>query len=116
MKYTKIIKKDLTKAMSMYRQQGKTIKESSSRTAKFLKQRHKKTYTDSSISAMYYELRKAGKTVVQGKDRTTVTTVPSNATRDLTTPAVREVLMSLVKDSENITIEVNGKGITVVFK
>tara|TARA_R110002012_G_scaffold259619_1_gene441252 strand:- start:39 stop:356 length:318 start_codon:yes stop_codon:yes gene_type:complete len=105
MKYTKEIKKDIVTAMTMHRKAGKSIEDASTRVATMLKKRHGKNYKWTGVRSKYYEMSKPK-----------VTKTKSTNSKPPTNQGVREMLMNLTKDSQDITIQVNGREVTAIFK
>jgi|10_taG_2_1085330.scaffolds.fasta_scaffold265505_1 hypothetical protein len=103
--YTKEITKDIVTAMTMHRKAGKSVEDASTRVATMLKKRHGKNYKWTGVRSKYYEMTKTKST----KTKSTSTKPPANK-------GVREMLMDLTKDAQHITIQVNGREVTAIFK
>tara|TARA_B100001057_G_scaffold414735_1_gene431926 strand:+ start:2062 stop:2391 length:330 start_codon:yes stop_codon:yes gene_type:complete len=107
--YTKEITRDLVKQMTEHRANGKTVDLSAKATTRYLNSKYNSNLKWGSVRSKFYEAKPRKLKGVMRTD--TVIDLMQQHQKDL-----KYALAQLAETSDTITIEIQGKAVTVVYK
>ena len=108
MKYSKEITKDIVNSMSLLKSKGEPVNKAAKQTVKALKKKYGKSFKWTGVRGKYYSEVKTqldAPVILKNLNKGTVGTV-----------SVRGMLAAMAKNSQQITITVNGSEVTAIFK